>query len=222
MATTRYPQFCALARAAELVGERWTLLIVRELLLGPQRFSDLKARLDSISSSVLAQRLARLEEAGLVRRTYLEPPAASTVYELADAGRALEPVVFALIRWGARFLLPPRPGERVEPDWLRLALAAYARSGPSPAVALDLRITGGGRETTVHVEGGPDGTAVTPGPAPADITATADVNTVLALMARLISPAQALAQGLAQAEGDLEALTAFPDLFEWTRKETDR
>src|SRR5687768_10658821 len=97
---TVYPQFCAVARALEILGERWTLLIVRELLLGPKRFSDLKGRLDGISSSVLTQRLSRLEGDGLVRRTYLEPPAASTVFELTQHGWSLEQPLFALIRWG--------------------------------------------------------------------------------------------------------------------------
>src|SRR5256712_7819045 len=112
-----YPQFCALARALELLGERWTLLIVRELLLGPKRFSDLKGRLDGISSSVLSQRLSRLEEDGLVQRSYLQPPAASTVFDLTALGRALEPAMFDLIRWGGRFLYPARPNERREPEW---------------------------------------------------------------------------------------------------------
>jgi DNA-binding HxlR family transcriptional regulator len=79
MARTPYSQFCALARALELLGERWTLLIVRELLLGPKRFTDLRERLDGISTSLLAERLARAEGAGLVRRAVLAPPAASTV-----------------------------------------------------------------------------------------------------------------------------------------------
>src|SRR3989337_600144 len=136
MPAFRYPQFCALARACEILGERWTLLIVRELLLGSKRFSDLRGRLDRISTSILAERLARLEAQGIGQRAVLEPPAASTIYELTEDGQALRATVFELIRWGARYLLPPRPDERVEPDWLRLALAAYARDGGSPARSL--------------------------------------------------------------------------------------
>src|SRR6266852_4653604 len=102
--STRYDQFCALARAAEILGERWTLLIVRELLLGPRRFSDLRERLDGVSPSVLTERLGRIEKIGLVRRSVLPPPAASTVYELTEHGDALRPAVHELIRWGGRFL----------------------------------------------------------------------------------------------------------------------
>ncbi|KKK65567.1 hypothetical protein LCGC14_2972840, partial [marine sediment metagenome] len=152
------PQFCALARDAELLGERWTLLIIRELLLGPKRYTDLRERLDGVSTSVLAERLSRLEDAGLIRRTSLEPPAASIVYELTQDGRALRPAVFALIRWGGRYLMPQRPGERVEPDWLRLAMSAYIPKGPTPERSFNIHIPADGSEAVIHVRGGPDGT----------------------------------------------------------------
>ena len=216
MAPFQYPQFCALARAAELVGERWTLLIIRELLLGSKRFSDLRARLDGISTSVLSERLARLEDADLVRRTFLEPPAASTVYELTDDGRALEGAVFELVRWGARFLLPPRPGERLEPDWLRLALAACVRKSPTPSVSFEVRIPAGEKAVVIHLAGGPEGAHVMEGPASADLTITADAWSVLALIGGVISPTDALKNGQIQAEGDLKALPLFPQLFDVT------
>src|SRR5437667_4604979 len=107
----RYRQFCALARAAELLAERWTLLIIRELLLGPKRFTDLREGLEHVSTSVLAQRLAAMESSGLVHRVDLGPPVASPTYALTDDGAALRPAVHELIRWGGRFLLPPRRGE---------------------------------------------------------------------------------------------------------------
>jgi DNA-binding HxlR family transcriptional regulator len=216
MAPLQYPQFCALARAAEILGERWTLLIVRELLLGPKRFSDLRARLDSISTSVLAARLARLEGAGVVRRTFLEPPAASTVYELTDDGRALEGAVFELIRWGARFLLPPRPGDRLEPDWLRLALAACARRAGTPLVSFEVRIPAGEKAVVVRVAGGPQGTRVTEGSGPADAVITADAWSVIGLVGGITSPTDALKDGQIDAEGDLTALPLFPQLFDVT------
>jgi DNA-binding HxlR family transcriptional regulator len=216
MAPVRYPQFCALARAAELLGERWTLLIIRELLLSPKRFSDLRARLDGISTSVLAERLARLEDSGLLRRTFMEPPAASTVYELTEDGRALKPTVFALIRWGGRYLMPQRPGERVEPDWMRLAMAAYVPKGPTPARSFNIRIPADEGEAIIHVRGGPGGTAIAAGPAPADVEIAADFPTVLGLTVGLINPSDALKQGAIQAEGDLTALPAFPQLFDTT------
>ena len=108
MATMRtYCDGCAAAHALDLIGERWALLVVRELLLGPKRFTDLRAGLPSVSPNVLAQRLRELERAGVVRRRKLPPPAGSRVYELTDWGMELEPVIIRLGRWGARS--PSRP-----------------------------------------------------------------------------------------------------------------
>ncbi|MCZ6714198.1 MAG: helix-turn-helix domain-containing protein, partial [Deltaproteobacteria bacterium] len=106
MGEFRYPQFCALARATEIVGERWTLLIVRDLSLGPLRFSALRRRLSGVSSSVVSERLTQLERRGLLEQRMLQPPAASTVYALTQMGRALQPVLVELMRWGTRFMLP--------------------------------------------------------------------------------------------------------------------
>src|SRR5215210_7413148 len=108
MATMRtYDDGCAAAHALDLVGERWALLVVRELLLGPKRFTDLKAGLTGASPNVLSQRLRELEGAEIVRRRKLPPPAASRVYELTEWGEELEPVIVRLGRWGARS--PSRP-----------------------------------------------------------------------------------------------------------------
>jgi DNA-binding HxlR family transcriptional regulator len=104
-----YDDGCAAAHALDLVGERWALLVVRELLLGPRRFTDLRATLPTISPNVLSQRLKDLEDIGVLRRRTLPPPAASAVYELSDWGRELEPVLQQLGRWGARS--PQRPRE---------------------------------------------------------------------------------------------------------------
>jgi DNA-binding HxlR family transcriptional regulator len=101
-----YGDRCGIARALDLVGERWALLVVRELLLGPKRFSDLRAGLPRIGPDVLAQRLRDLEAAGVVERSTLPPPAASQVYGLTDWGHELEPVVLGLGRWGSRAPLP--------------------------------------------------------------------------------------------------------------------
>src|SRR5215217_4721087 len=97
-----YEDGCATAHALDLVGERWALLVVRELLLGPKRFTDLRAGLPGISPNVLTQRLHDLEQFAIVRRRKLPPPFGSWVYELTDWGRQLEPVIIQLGRWGAR------------------------------------------------------------------------------------------------------------------------
>ncbi|MGZ4179381.1 MAG: winged helix-turn-helix transcriptional regulator [Solirubrobacteraceae bacterium] len=103
MATRRsYGDPCGVARALDLVGERWALLVVRELLLGPKRFTDLRAGLPHLSADVLSQRLRELEQAGVVHRSKLPPPAGSRVYELTEWGKQLEPVIISLGRWGSR------------------------------------------------------------------------------------------------------------------------
>jgi len=101
-----YGDSCGIARALDLVGERWALLVVRELLLGPKRFTDLRAGLPNLGPDVLSQRLRELEQAGVIRRRTLPPPAGSRVYELTDRGLELEPVVLALGRWGSSAPMP--------------------------------------------------------------------------------------------------------------------
>ncbi len=210
----RYAQFCPLARAAEVVGERWTLLIVRDLLLGPKRFSDLREALCGVSPSVLADRLTRLERRDVVAWRRLPPPAAARVYELTETGRALEPVVLALARWGARFLAAPEPGDRIEPAWVRLGLATFARPGPTPARRFNITARVGDREAAFGVAGGPEGTRVGGPEAGADASLCAGPLAILALASGRLDPARALRSGELSAEGNLGALADFPELFE--------
>jgi DNA-binding HxlR family transcriptional regulator len=116
-----YDDPCGIARALDLVGERWALLVVRELLLGPKRFTDLRAGLPHVGPDVLSQRLRELEQAGVLRRRTLAPPAASKVYELTPRGAGLEPVILALGRWGSGAPFPGEPGS-LGPDAFALAL----------------------------------------------------------------------------------------------------
>jgi DNA-binding HxlR family transcriptional regulator len=104
--TRRYHDPCGIARALDLIGDRWALLVVRELLFGPKRFLQIRSGLRSVSPNVLAQRLRELEQAGVVRRDVLDPPASVAVYELTKRGRALEPVLLALGRWGSQEAIP--------------------------------------------------------------------------------------------------------------------
>jgi DNA-binding HxlR family transcriptional regulator len=113
----RYDQFCPIAHALSLVGERWSLLVVRELLEGPKRYTDLVHGLPGIGTNILAARLRDLEDAGIVRKRKLPPPAASTVYELTEYGAELNEALYALARWGARTLGPPKPGDWIDPEW---------------------------------------------------------------------------------------------------------
>ena len=127
---------CGIAHASDLLGQRWALLVVRELLLGPKRFTDLRAGIPDISPNVLGQRLRELEESGIVRRRKLAPPAAVQVYELSDWGRQLEPAVLALGRWASASPAFPQ-GAEMGPDSLVLAL----KSGSVPAKAGGLDAT---------------------------------------------------------------------------------
>jgi DNA-binding HxlR family transcriptional regulator len=129
-----YRDACGIARALDVVGDRWALLVIRELLLGPKRFTDLRSGLPGVSPDVLSQRLRELDDAGLLTRRRLAPPAASQVYGLTERGQALEPVVLELGRWGTAV---PFPDDIIAfgPDSAMLALKTVfdpaAASGPS-------------------------------------------------------------------------------------------
>ncbi|GFH35218.1 winged helix-turn-helix transcriptional regulator [Streptomyces pacificus] len=117
-----YDQFCAVARALDSVGDRWTLLIVRELLSGPRRYTDLHADLPGVSTDVLASRLKDMERDGLATRRRLPAPASAYVYELTPRGEALLPLVGALAEWGAAALDVPRPTDAVRAHWFAVPL----------------------------------------------------------------------------------------------------
>lgn len=136
-----YDQYCGLARALDHVGHRWTLLIVRELLLGPRRFTDLRDGLPGIANNLLADRLRQLQEDGLVARHELAPPAASTVYELTEAGRELRETIDALIRWGGRWMLTGPQGDDFRAEWLVLALDALGTT-IEPGQLIELEVDG--------------------------------------------------------------------------------
>ena len=127
---------CGIAHASDLLGQRWALLVVRELLLGPKRFTDLRAGIPDISPNVLGQRLRELEESGIVRRRRLPPPAAARVYELTEWGHELEPAVLALGRWASRSPSFPVDAE-MGPDSLVLALKTAFQ--PAKADGLEAR-----------------------------------------------------------------------------------
>src|SRR5262245_29688410 len=138
MATKRtYGDRCGIARALDVVGERWALLVVRELLLGPKRFTDLRAGLPGVGPDMLAARLKELEAAGVVRRATLPPPAASKVYELTPRGAELEPVILALGRWGS--VAPAQPQAKIGVDAFVIALKTlFEPGGPEGRVELRL------------------------------------------------------------------------------------
>lgn len=219
MSDFRYPQYCPFARAAEILGHRWTILILRNLSAGPQRFRDLKDGLQGVSSSVLATRLDELGARGILRQRTLDPPASATVYELSEAGRALAPVMMELARWGARFMEPPQPGDQIEPGWARSALVLFKRWEASPAVALEIQVTGLSDDLVVTVRGGPDGTSVeNAGGQDVQATLRAGPADLISALLGHFSVADAVADGRIALDGDPVAAGRLPDLFDLDRR----
>jgi DNA-binding HxlR family transcriptional regulator len=132
-----YHESCPLAHSLDLIGERWALLVVREVMFGPRRFTDIQARLDTASSSVLTERLHRLVEAGIATRRRLPPPAASWVYELTEWGHGLRPAMIALARWGRQS--PARDLDQATTP-AAIAMAMLVHFEPSRARGLDLEV----------------------------------------------------------------------------------
>jgi len=151
-----YDQYCPVAHALELVGERWSLLIVRELLTGPKRYTDLAGALPHIGTNVLASRLKQLERCGIVGKRRLPPPTPAQVYELTPYGVALKPVMRELALWGIRSLGAPQEDDELAPGWLESALDTVF-APVAPAGSLEFRI---GDEVASIVDG-----EARPGPA---------------------------------------------------------
>jgi DNA-binding HxlR family transcriptional regulator len=214
MSGTRYAQFCALARAAEIIGERWTLLIIRELLLGPMRFGDLAARLGDVSSALLTGRLNALTDNGVVRRTTLPAPYNAQVYELTEIGRAIQPAIRELIRWGGRFLFPMRPDDVFEPDWVLLALDAIAERAPTPPCRIILRVPHANGVAAFGIEGGAEGTRITKGELADAAAIEARFDVFLQILARHLSLEDAVANRGARVEGSERTLRKLPQLFD--------
>jgi DNA-binding HxlR family transcriptional regulator len=208
----RYNQYCPVARALDVIGERWSLLIARELLLGPRRFTDLAEGLPGIGSSVLTTRLKELEESGLVAKRILPPPAASVVYELTDQARGLAPVLRALAGWGMNLLGQPRSDDQVRGSWLVLSLAVTATPAPSvPDGTYELRVD----DDAFHVRSQHGHLQPAQGPAStADATITMTTDTLAAIAGGELDVTSPRASRLIAVDGDtagaqrlLEALT---------------
>jgi DNA-binding HxlR family transcriptional regulator/putative sterol carrier protein len=212
MATMRtYCDACAAAHALDLVGERWALLVVRELLLGPKRFTDLRAGLPHASPNVLSQRLRELEGAGVVRRRKLAPPAASRVYELTDWGEELEPVVISLGRWGARSPSRPRDAE-LGVDSIILSLRTMFDPQAAGGIEASYELRLGEERFRAEVADGrfevERGSAEQP-----DATIETDPATLAALVYEGRQLAEALRSGELKLEGEEAEVERFLGLF---------
>ena len=212
MSTTRtYRDACGIPRALDRVGERWALLIVRELVLGPKRFTDLKTGLPNASPNVLSQRLRELEEDGVVRRRKLPPPAAARVYELTEWGLELEPVLSALGRWGARAPLgPPEDGMSLDAHILSLRTLFDPELAGDASVRLDLHL--GDQRFRAEVSDGR--LEIEPGEARGpDAVVDTDAGTLLAVAHGRRELKAALRVKELEIEGDRGAVERFLGLF---------
>lgn len=212
MSNKSYNQYCGLAYALDIVGERWTLLIIRELIAGPRRFTDLMAGLPGISTNLLSERLKNLEQEGLVSRRVLPPPAGSTVYELTLLGQALETTLIELGKWGSQFVPPsPNGATLLNVGSYALTLKTFFRPEQAQGVSetYELRIDHEVLQVQIN-EGEID---VRQGDGrKADVVFQTDMPTYLGLLQRQIQPDEAISGGLIQIKGDPGALSRFLDL----------
>ena len=212
-ATTRsYAQLCGIATALDVIGDRWTPLVLRDLLLGPLRFGDLTEGLPGIGTNTLAARLKHLEAAGVVDRRLLPLPDRGTVYELTTYGRELEPILMALGRWGAKSMGRLGPDVSSRSRWLVAAMLAFRGEGRRIArpTTWELRLTDGA--FTVRVEG--TSLILTAGaPDDADLVITAEDAELHRLLTRQLTPAEAVATGAVTLDGNASALPRLLELF---------
>jgi DNA-binding HxlR family transcriptional regulator/putative sterol carrier protein len=206
-----YGQFCGFARALEIVGDRWALMIVRDLLVGPKRFSDLHAGLPKIPTNVLTTRLKQLEAAGVAERHALPRPPGGVAYELTPRGRALEDAVVEIGRWGAKLLDAPRDGEIVTTDSLAMALRTTFR----PENAGDLRARFEVRIGKIVLHAIVDGPKITVGRGAIEKPDLIVESTpaLKDLMAGEMTPRQALASGAMRVTGSRRLFDRFAQIF---------
>jgi DNA-binding HxlR family transcriptional regulator len=199
-----YGEYCALARSLDRVGDRWTLLIVRELLVKPARFTELQNGLPGIATNLLSERLRRLEHDGIVERRVAAEPDGGVHYALTTVGEQLRSVVHQFIRWGSAWMTSGRGDDAFQPHWLSVAIPALARPKNLPRRTLRLSLEDG----LLEVRGGRDGLRVSEevsNDAHATLTCTAEV--VLAIVAGQMTLEHAVKSGRAKVMGDRSVAT---------------
>ena len=222
MATRSYGELCPVARALDVLGERWMLLVVRELLLGPKRFKDLLTTLPTMGTNRLADRLKKLQAAGVVVRRTLPPPAGVHVYELTESGQGLRPAIYCLGAWGSQLPAPDdidRGTARAELVALGLAGTAAPELSAGRFETYEFHVA----DERFHVTA-TDGVVVTrsgPSPAGADLVVACDLRTFLALAAGELTPSQAVRRGDATVRGGTERLARAFRLLSFRRSATE-
>ena len=205
-------QYCSVAHALDLVGDRWALLIVRELILGPKRFNELHEGLPAVSTNVLSNRLKELETTGVIHRRLLPRPATGAVYELTEYGRELEDIVVALGRWGAKTIQARSAEQAFKPEWFAIALLGSFRPESARRVraTYDLRLDG----AVFHLRVDRGRLEHGRGPAKdADLVIETDSESLFALLMGQISAADAVAAGVVEIDGGLDELQQMIELF---------
>ena len=200
-----YGQYCSVAKALDVIGARWNLLIVRELVLrGPLRYTDLMAGLPGIATNLLSERLRDLEQAGVVTREAAPPPIATTVFDLTERGRQLDQIVRALGEWGVPLMVEPARDDEFRSDWLSFPVSLFfAREAPAgPPVAIELRT--GDHPMTIETADGEVRTRAGAADEP-DLVLTGEPQPILGLLSGYLEPAEARDRGV-QVEGDLDIL----------------
>src|SRR2546422_4468337 len=207
-----YNQICPFARSLDFLGERWTLLIVRNLMIGPQRYKDLLDGLPGIGTNLLAARLKDLEKEGIIQRRKLPPPAGSTVYEFTELGRGLEQPLLDLARWGMWTLRRPAENAGFRPTWGALAMKMMFSAEAAIGIRETYELRLDDEVFTVRVDDG--ALEVTQGPAAgASAVLTSDGETWMAIASQSLSPQQALMNGRLKFEGDPMAMMRFRQMF---------
>jgi DNA-binding HxlR family transcriptional regulator len=200
-----YGQYCSIARALDVVGDRWTLLIVRELLLqGPCRFTDLKRGLPGIAPNLLSDRLKELEQAGLISREEAPPPIATNLYAPTTEGSALEPVLLALGSWGLRFMAEEREDDAFRAHWLASAAASYFASGDVSGPPAVIQLVAADQAAVIDIHAGQLHARVGRTPSP-DLTLDGPPRSILGLLTGLLDLKGAERAGLT-VSGDTEVL----------------
>jgi DNA-binding HxlR family transcriptional regulator len=214
-----YEQYCGLARALDLVGGRWSLLIVRELLTGPKRFTEMEQGLPGIATNVLSSRLRDLEEAGLVQRSLISPASSSVVYGLTPYGLELEEPVVHLGMWGSKSLGTPGEDDFISPSALTLALRGAFRPDTAKGDDLVVEVRIAGDPIVVSVSGG-EVTFPTGAPSKIHATLRTDPRVFAGLLAGTVDLETAVASGRMELAGAKRAARRFFEIFRLPSRET--
>lgn len=217
MTRRNYSQFCGLAHALDVVGERWTLLIVRELSSGPKRYTNLADALPGIGTSLLATRVRQLEADGVIqRRLLLDQPSSAVAYELTEAGRELATAVIPLALWGARHQLVEADagGEVFRAEWALGFLAGSGAGGVPAGVAALYEFHIGDSVACLRIRDGR--MSVAPGPAdtPADVVVRTSAGALGAIAGQRTTMAEAVGAGQVEATGDATAIGVLVEIVE--------